>query len=163
MQWVKGNHELSFVYASGICCRSVAKLCPTLQPHGLQYARPPYSSPTPGACSDSRPLSQWCHPTISSSVVPFSSCLQSFPPSGSLTMSQLFASDGQRIGASAFNLAISCLTTSNVSWFTDLTFQIPLQYCILQHQALFSPPDTSYPAPNYISAGWCLPSKPCWW
>ena len=67
---------------------------------GLQHARLACPSPSPGACSNSCPLSQWCHPTISSSVIPFS-CLQSFPASGSFLMSQLFASGGQRIGVSA--------------------------------------------------------------
>ena len=66
---------------------SVAQLCPTLRPHGLQHARLPCPSPTPRACSDSRPMSWWCHPTLSSSVVPFSSCLQSFPTSGSFPVS----------------------------------------------------------------------------
>jgi len=64
----------------------------SLKPHGLRYARPPCPSLTPGACSNSRPFSQWCHPTISSSIVPFSSHHQSFPASGSFQMSQLFAS-----------------------------------------------------------------------
>ena len=73
----------------------------SLQPHGLQCARPPCPSPTPGACSNSCPLSRWCHPPISSSVVPFSSHLQSFPASGSFPMSQLFESSGQSIGVSA--------------------------------------------------------------
>ena len=70
----------------------------SLRPHGLQHARLPCPSPTPGACSNSRPLSQTCHPTISSSVIPFSSCLQSFPVLGSFQMSQFFASGGQNIG-----------------------------------------------------------------
>ena len=70
-------------------------------PHGLQHTRLPRPLPSPGACSNSCPLSRWCHPTISSSVVPFSSCLQSFPASGSSPVSRLFASGGQRIGASA--------------------------------------------------------------
>ena len=69
--------------------------------HGLQHARPPCPSPTPGAYSNSCPLSWWCHPTISSSVIPFSSCFQSFSTSGSFPMSQFFASDGQSIGVSA--------------------------------------------------------------
>ena len=73
----------------------------SLQPHGLLHARPPCPSPTPGACSNSCPSSQWCHPTISSSVVPFSSCLQSFPAPGSFPVSQFFTSGGQSIGASA--------------------------------------------------------------
>ena len=66
----------------------------SLWPHGLQHARLPCPLPTPGACSNSCPSSRWCHPTISSSVVPFSSCLQSFPASGSFLKSQFFASGG---------------------------------------------------------------------
>ena len=73
----------------------------SLRPHGPQHTRPPCPSPTPGACSNSCPLSWWCHPTISSSVVPFSSCPQSFPASGSFPVSQFFASGGQSIGVSA--------------------------------------------------------------
>ena len=73
----------------------------SLQPQGLQHARLPCPSPTPGACSNSCPLSWWCHLTISSSVIPFSSCLQSFPALGSFPMSQLFASCSQSIGVSA--------------------------------------------------------------
>ena len=73
----------------------------SLQPHGLQHTRPPCPSPTSGVYSNSSPLSWWCHPTISSSVVPFSSCLQSFPASGSFPMSQLLASGSQSIRASA--------------------------------------------------------------
>ena len=72
----------------------------SLVPHGLQHARPPCLSPTPGAYSNSFTSSQWCHPTISSSVVPFSSSLQSSPVSGSFQMSQFFDSGGQNIGAS---------------------------------------------------------------
>ena len=78
----------------------VTQLCPTLQPHGLQHARLPCPSPSLGACSSSCPLSWWCHPTISSSVIPFSFCLQSFPASVSFLMSWLFASGDQSIGAS---------------------------------------------------------------
>ena len=70
-------------------------------PHGLPQPRFPYTSPSPGVCSNSHPLSQWCHPTILSSVVPFSFCNQSFPASGAFPMSQLYASGGQSIGASA--------------------------------------------------------------
>jgi len=73
----------------------------SLQPHALWQARLPCSSPTPGACSNSCSLSWWCHPTISSSVIPFSSCLQSFPASGSFSKSLFYTSDGQSIGASA--------------------------------------------------------------
>ena len=73
----------------------------SLHPHGLQHIRLPCPSPSPRACSNSCPSSKWCHPTISSSVVPFSSCLQSFPASGSFLMSWFFASGGQSITASA--------------------------------------------------------------
>ena len=72
-----------------------------LRPHELQHARPPCPSPTPRVHSDSRPLSRWCHPAISSSVVPFSSCPQSLPASESFSMSQFFAWDGPSIGVSA--------------------------------------------------------------
>ena len=73
----------------------------SLQPHEPQHMRPPCPSPTPTVHPNPCPLSQWCHPTISSSVVPFSSCPQSFPASGSFQMSQLSASGGQSIGMSA--------------------------------------------------------------
>ena len=86
----------------------------SLQPHRLQHARLPCPSPSPGACSNSCPLSQWCHPTISSSVIPFSSCLKSSPASGSLPMSQHFASGGQSIGASA---SASVLPMNIQDWF----------------------------------------------
>ena len=80
---------------------SVAQLCLTLQPHGLQHARPPCPSPAPRVYSNSCSSSRQCHPTISSSVVHFSSCLQSFSASGSFPVSQFFTSGGQSIGASA--------------------------------------------------------------
>ena len=83
---------------------SVAQSCPSLQPHRLQHSRPPCPSPTPGVYSNSCPLSRWCHPTISSSVVPFSSCLQSFPASGSFQMSQFFTSS---VKYCSFSLSIS--------------------------------------------------------
>ena len=79
----------------------------SLLPHGLQHARLPCPSPSPGACENSCPSSRWCHPTISSSVVPFSSCLQSFPASGSFLVSWLFASGDQSTGASASVLPLS--------------------------------------------------------
>jgi len=91
--WMSGwilSHSVQF---SG----SVAQSCLTLWPNGLWHARLPCLSPTPGACSNSHPSSRWCHPTISFSVVPFSSCLQSFPASGSFPMSQFFPSGGQSI------------------------------------------------------------------
>ena len=85
-----------------------------LWPHGPQHIRSPCPSPTPRACSNSCPLSQWCHPTISSSVFPFSSCLQSFPASGSFPMSQFFESGGQNIGVPA---STSVLPMNIQDWF----------------------------------------------
>ena len=93
---------------------SVTHLCPTLQPHGLQYARLPCPLPTPRAYSNSSPLRRWWHPDISSSVIPFSSCLQSFPASGSFQMSQLFMSGGQSTGVSA---STSVLPINIQDWF----------------------------------------------
>ena len=86
----------------------------SLRPHGLPHARPPCPTQTPGAHSSSCPLSQWSHPAISSSVVPFSSCLQSFPVSGSFQMSQFFASGGQSIGVSA---SASVLPMNIQDWY----------------------------------------------
>ena len=86
----------------------------SLRTHRLQHTRPFWSSPTPGVYSKSCPLSRWCHPTISSSVIPFSSCLQSFPASGSFPMSQPFTSDGQSIGISA---STSVLPMNIQDWF----------------------------------------------
>ena len=85
-----------------------------LRPHGRQHARPPCPSPTPGAYSNSCPLSQWCHPAISSSVVPFSSRLQSFPASGSFAVSQFFPSGGQSIRALT---SASVLPMNIQNWF----------------------------------------------
>ena len=79
----------------------------SLQPHEPQHARPSCPSPTLRVHSNSRPLSQWCHPTISSSVIPFSYCLQSFPASGSFPVSHLFTSGGQSIGVSASVLSMN--------------------------------------------------------
>ena len=92
---------------------SVAQLCLTLWPHGLQHSMPPCPTPTPGVYSNSCPLSQWCRPTISSSVVPFSSCPQSLPASGSFPRSQLFAAGGQNIGVSA---STSVLPMNTQDW-----------------------------------------------
>ena len=91
---------------------SLSVLSDSLWPHGLQHTRLPCPSPTPGMCSC--PSSGWCHPTILSSVVPFSSCLQSFPASGSFPMNQLFASGGQNTGASA---SASVLPMNIQDWF----------------------------------------------
>ena len=82
--------------------------------HGLQHARTPCPLPTPGVYSNSCPSSRWCHPAISSSVIPFFSCIQSFPASGSFQMSQFFTSLGQRIGISA---SASVLPVNIQDWF----------------------------------------------
>ena len=104
---------------------SVTLSCPTLQPHGVQDTRLPCPSPTSGACSNSCPSSWWCHPTISSSVIPFSSYPQSFPASGAFQMSQFFTSGGQSIGASA---SASVLPMYIQDWFPlELTGWISLQ------------------------------------
>ena len=86
---------------SSVQFSSVAQSCLTLWPREPQHARPPCPSPTPRVYSNSCPSSRWCHPAISSSVIPFSSCPQSLPASGSFPMSQLFTSGGQSIGVSA--------------------------------------------------------------
>ena len=92
---------------------SVAQSCPTLRPHEPQHARPPCPSPTSGVHPNLCPLSWWCHPSISSSVFPFSSCPQSFPASGSFQMSQLFTSGGQSFGVSA---STSVLPMNTQDW-----------------------------------------------
>ena len=93
---------------------SCSVLSNSLLPYWLQHARHPCPSPSPGACSNSCPLSRWCHPTISSSVIRFPSCPQSFPASGSFPKSLLFTSDGQSIGASA---STSVLPMHIQGWF----------------------------------------------
>ena len=93
---------------------SATKSGPTLWPHELQHTRLPYASPTPRAFSNSCPLSQWCHPTISSFIVSFSSHPQSFPAKGSFQISQFFASGGQSIGVSA---SASLIPMSIQDWF----------------------------------------------
>ena len=97
----------------------------SLQPHEWQHARPPCSSPTPRACSNSCPLSGWCPLTISSSVIPFSSCPQSFPASGSFPMSQLFASGGQstEVSASTSVLRMNTRDQSPLGWTGWISLQ----------------------------------------
>ena len=109
----------------------------SLWSHRLQHFKLPCPSPSPRTCSNSCLLSQWCHPTISSSVIPFSSCLQSFPASGFFLMSQLFISDGQSIGASISASALpmneySGLISFMTDWFDFLAIQGTLK-SLLQH------------------------------
>ena len=111
-----GNHFTIYTQ-SKLCCTlslvfSCSVLSDSLRPHGLQHARLPCPSPSPGACSNSCPLSWWCHPIISFSVFPFPSCLLSFPASGSFPMHQLFSLGGQSTGASA-----SILPMNIQGWF----------------------------------------------
>ena len=111
----------------------------SLRPHGLQHGRLPYPSPTPRACSDSCPLSRWRHPTISSSVVAFFSCPQSFPASGSFPMSQFFTSHSQNITASASAASVlpieySELISFRMDWLDLLAVQGTLKN-LLQHQS----------------------------
>ena len=126
------NHLLLLLFSHSVSSNS-------LLPHGLQHARLPCPLPTPRACSNSCPLSQWCHPTLLSSVAPFSFCPQSLPASGSFPMSQFFASDCQSIRASAsasvlpmniqdwFPLWLTGLTSSQSKWlsrtFSNTTVQ----------------------------------------
>ena len=123
-QWVLMGINVLYIY---MCVCTYIHICmylsvqfscsvvsDSLQPHELQHARPPCPSPNPRVYSNPCPLSRWCHPTVSSSVVPFSSHFQSFPALGSFQMSQFFASDGQRIAVSA---SASVLPMNIQDWF----------------------------------------------
>ena len=128
----------------------------SMQPHGLQQARPPCPSPTPGVYSNSCPLSRWCHPTISFSVAPFSSRLQSFPAWGSFQMSQFFTSSGQSIGVSAstsvlskniqdwFSLGWTCWISLQSKEFSSLLQHHSSKAPVLRHSAFFTV-QLSYP------------------
>jgi len=109
----------------------------SLKPHEPQHARPPYPSPTPGVHPNSCPLSQWCHPTISSSVIPFSSCPQSFPASGSFQMSQLFAIRWPKFGSFSFSISPTNEHPGlifRVDWLDLLAVQGTLK-CLFQHHS----------------------------
>ena len=133
-----------------MCTQFSSVTSDSLRPHGLQHVRPPCPSPTPGIYPNSCPLSQWRHPTISSCVVPFSSCPQSFPASGSFQMIQLFASGGQSIRVSA-STSVPPMNTGLISFRMDWldllavqgTLKSLLQHrsskaSILQHSAFFT-------------------------
>ena len=109
-------------YHLGVQVSSATQSCLTLRPHGLQHARPPCPSPTPGVHSESCPSSWWCRSAISSSVVPFSSCPQSSPASGSFPTSQLFESGGQSIGVS-FRSQPRCYLLWEISSSPESTLQ----------------------------------------
>ena len=128
--WLYHNLSVNFLLSCSVMYNS-------LQPHGLQHARFPCPSLSPGVCSNSYPLSQWCHPTTSNSVIPFS-CLQSFLASGSFPMSQLFTSSGQSTRASASALIrpvnIKGLLSFRIDWFDLLVVQGTQS--LLQHHSL---------------------------
>ena len=145
----------------------------SLWPHGLQHARPPCPSPTPRVYSNSCPLSQWCHPTISSSVVPFSSCLQSFPASGSFPLSQFFASGGPSIGVSASacpSSEYSGLISFRMDWLDLLHTLSSVQFSRLvvsdslqPHESQHARPPCPSPTPRVHSdsrpsSQWCHPA-----
>ena len=132
-------------------------------PHGLQHGRLPCPSPTPRTCSNLRPLSWWWHPTISSSVVPFSSCLQSYPASGSFPMNQFFASPWPKYWSFSFSISPSSeysgLISFRIDWFDLLavrgTLKSLLQHhsskaSILRHLAFFMVSHPSFSHPFHI-------------
>ena len=117
---------------------SLSVVSNSLRPHEPQHARLPCPSPTPRVHPNPCPLSWWCHPTISSSVVPFSSCPQSFPPSGSFQMSQLFTSGSQNIGSFSFNIRPSNEHLGLISFRMDRLDLLAVQgtlKCFLQHHS----------------------------
>ena len=116
-QWLSAGVVMAPVFSCSVVSNS-------LQPHELQHARPPCPSPTPGVYSNSCPLNRWCHPTISSSLIHLSSCLQSFPASGSFPISLFFTSGGQSIGVSA---SASVLPMNILDWSLGWTDWISLQ------------------------------------
>ena len=114
MLWQSRGGAGGYAFTGSTVQFSSSVVSDSLWHHELQHARPPCSSPTPGVHPYSCPMSWWCHPTISSSVVPFSFSLQSFPTSGSFQMSELFASGGQNTGVSALT---SVLIMNAQDWF----------------------------------------------
>ena len=143
---------------SNLCVYSVqfsrSVVSDSLRPHELQHARPPCPSPTPGVYSNSCPSSWWCHPAISSSVVPFSSCPQSLPASGSFPVSQLFAWGGPRIGvsASASVLPMNTQDWSPSGWTGWISLQSRWLYITWIH--------FRYHVPSYLYQNWCWTGVP---
>ena len=118
-KWQEGQRDGKQTPGKGLTANwsvqfSRSVMSSSLRPHGRQHSRPPCSSPTPRVYSNLCPLSWWCHPTFSSSIIPFSSCLQVFPSSGSYQLSQFFVSGGQSIGVSA---STSVLLMYIQAWF----------------------------------------------
>ena len=133
--------ETSLIKTKNIIQRSVqfsrSVMSDSLRPHELQHARPPCPSPAPRIYSNSCPSSQWCHPAISSSVVPFSSCPQSLPASGSFPVSQLFEWGGQSIGVSASASVLPMITqdSSPLGWTGWISLQSKGLKSLLQHHS----------------------------
>ena len=135
---------VALLYCVIFCCiaiRSVqfsrSVVSDSLWPHELQHTRPPCPSRTPGVYPNSCPSSQWCHPTISSSLIPFPSCLQSFPASGSFLLSHIFASGGQSIGVSASTavLPMNIQDWSPLEWTSWISLKSKGLSSLLQHHS----------------------------
>ena len=149
--------KASILFLHLLSVSSVTLSCPTLWWHGLQHARLP--CPSPRACWNSCSLSQWCHPTISSSVIPFSSCLQSFPALGSFLMSQFFTSGGQSIGVLA-----SILPMNIQDWFPlGLTGLISLKFMRLSRVYQYHSSKAWIPRRSSFLYGPPLTSIPDYW
>ena len=134
--------KLSFFFRVYCCYCSVTQMCPFFcNSHGWQHPSLPCPSLSPGVCSNSHPLSQWCHPTISSSVIPFSSCLQSFPASGSFPMESALHIRWPKYWSFTFSISPSSehsgLISFKVDWFNLLTVQGTLKN-LLQHHSLIA-------------------------
>ena len=129
------SYFVNLTFSSVQCSCSVVS--DSLRPHEPQHARPPSPSPIPGVYPNSCPLSWWCHPTISSSVISFSSCPQSFPTSGSFPMSQLFISGGQSIGVSASTSVrpVNTQDWSPLGWTGWISLQTKGLSSLLQHHS----------------------------
>ena len=127
------------IYTASLVQFSCSVMSDSLQPHGLQHARPPCPSPTPGVYSNSCPLSQWCHPTISSSVIPFSSCLQSFPASGYFSNELVLCIRWPKYWSFSFSISPSNehpgLISFRMNWLDLLVVQGTLK-SLLQHHSL---------------------------
>ena len=154
---------VSFHWSTLLLLFSHSVMSDSLQPHGLQHDRLPCPSPTPGACSNLCPLRRWCHPIISFSVVPFSSCLQYFPESRSFLMSQFFASGGQSIGVLALVLPVNIQGWFPLGW-TGLILQPKGLSGVFSHTAVqkhqFFAPQLSLWSNSHIHT-WLLENLSC--
>ena len=131
--------DIIFSLCSGIVQFSRSVMSNSLRPHGLQYARPPCPSPTPGVCSDSCPLIQWCHATISFSVAPFSSCLQSFPAIRVFSIESVLSIRWPKYWSFSFSISpsnkYSGLISFRIDWIDLLAVQGTLKSLLQQHSS----------------------------